>query len=139
MIDYRKFLLASAALLAATAAQAQDAPPAAVAQTDAADLCPNCLVVADRRAAPDIVVSAGAPQYANQIGQAVTVITRDEIEQRQTVSISDLLATTPGVTVSRNGGVGTLTAVRIRGAEGEQTLTIIDGVRVNDPSSPGGA
>ena len=52
--------------------------------------------------------------------------------------LSDILATTPGVTVSRNGGVGTVTSVRIRGAEGDQTLVLIDGVRVNDPSSPGG-
>lgn len=143
MIDYRKFLLTSAALLAATAAHAQDAPAAAAPQAAPADDCQttnDCDIVGDFvRLPPDIIVSAGAPQHANQIGQAVTVITRDEIEQRQTVSISDLLATTPGVTVSRNGGVGTLTAVRIRGAEGEQTLTIIDGVRVNDPSSPGGA
>ena len=32
-------------------------------------------------------------------------------------SLSDLLATTPGVTVTRNGGVGGFTAVRMRGAE----------------------
>lgn len=88
----------------------------------------------------DIVVTAtGVPQAPEDIGQAVTVIDRQTIEQRQTVALSDLLATTPGVTVTRNGGIGTLTAVRIRGAEGEQTLTLIDGVRVNDPSSPGGA
>ncbi|HWU72259.1 MAG TPA: TonB-dependent receptor [Sphingomonas sp.] len=88
----------------------------------------------------DIVVTAtGVPQSPEDIGQAVTVIDRQTIEQRQTVAIADLLATTPGVTVTRNGGIGTLTAVRIRGAEGEQTLTLIDGVRVNDPSSPGGA
>jgi vitamin B12 transporter len=90
--------------------------------------------------ADDIVVTAtGVAQPADQVGQAITVITRDDIERRQTVSVSDLLATTPGVTVTRNGGIGTLTAVRLRGAEGDQTLTIIDGVRVNDPSSTGGA
>ena len=42
------------------------------------------------------------------------------------------------MTVTRNGGVGTLTNLRIRGAEAEQTLVLIDGVRINDPSSPGG-
>jgi vitamin B12 transporter len=88
----------------------------------------------------DIIVTAtGVPQAPETIGQAVTVIDRQTIEQRQTVALSDLLATTPGVTVSRNGGLGALTAVRIRGAEDSQTLTLIDGVRVNDPSSPGGA
>ena len=49
-------------------------------------------------AADDIVVTAtGVAQPADQVGQAITVITREDIERRQTVSVSDLLATTPGV------------------------------------------
>ena len=93
----------------------------------------------ERARATDIVVTAsGVEQDADTTGQAVTVIDRATIERRQTVALSDLLATTPGVTVTRNGGLGTVTAVRIRGAEGDQTLTLIDGVRVNDPSAPGG-
>lgn len=85
-----------------------------------------------------IVTAIGVEQSADLTGQAVTVIDRATIEQRQTVALSDLLSTTPGVTVTRNGGLGTVTSVRIRGAESDQTLTLIDGVRVNDPSSPGG-
>ncbi|MES2097991.1 MAG: TonB-dependent receptor [Pseudomonadota bacterium] len=94
----------------------------------------------DKAADPtDIVITAsGVAEKAEDVGQAITIIDRKTIEQRQTVALSDLLATTPGVTVTRSGGLGTLTAVRIRGAEGDQTLTLIDGVRVNDPSSPGG-
>ena len=89
--------------------------------------------------APEVVVTATrAAQPLSEIGQAVTVIDRAEIERRQTVVVSDLLATTPGVTVTRNGTVGALTSVRIRGAEADQTLVVIDGVRVNDPSSTGG-
>lgn len=91
-------------------------------------------------AAPgDILVTAArAAQFPEEVGQAVTVIDRDLLLQRQTVIVSDLLAQTPGVTVTRNGGVGGFTGVRIRGAEAEQTLVLIDGVRINDPSSPGG-
>lgn len=87
----------------------------------------------------DVVVTATrSEQNRRETGQAVTIISRDEIERRQTVAVSDLLATTPGVTVTRNGSVGGFTGVRIRGAEAEQTLVVIDGIRVNDPSSPGG-
>ena len=87
----------------------------------------------------DIVVTATrAEQSADETGQAITLIDRALIEQRQAVIVSDLLATTPGVTVSRNGPAGGFTGVRIRGAEAEQTLVLIDGVRVNDPSAPGG-
>lgn len=89
---------------------------------------------------PDVVVTATrAEQGARETGQAVTIIDREEIERRQTVVVTDLLQTTPGVTVTRNGSIGGVTAVRIRGAEDAQTLVVIDGVRVNDPSSPAGA
>ncbi|HVF94143.1 MAG TPA: TonB-dependent receptor [Sphingomonas sp.] len=111
-----KFLLLLSAALVATPATAQTLPEEV-----------------------DVVVTASrVEQPAAEVGQAVTVIGRDEIERRQTTTIADLLATTPGVTVTRNGGVGSFTGVRIRGADAEQTLVVIDGVRVNDPSSPGG-
>ncbi len=120
-----------AGLLLAAPAQAQTADPCA-------DPAAQCIVIADERTPPDIIVAGRVPQYASEIGQAVTVLTREDIDRRQAVVLSDLLATTPGVTFSRNGGVGTLTTVRLRGAEGDQTLVVIDGVRVNDPSSTGG-
>ncbi|MFC4292647.1 TonB-dependent receptor plug domain-containing protein [Sphingorhabdus arenilitoris] len=90
------------------------------------------------RLRPIIVTANGAPSYPEQVGQSITEINLPLIEQRQAATISDLIDSTPGVTVSRNGGIGKTTALRIRGAEGDQTLTLIDGVRVNDPSSPGG-
>lgn len=86
-----------------------------------------------------VVVASGVEQRADQVGRSITLIDRAEIEQRQTVALSDLLATTPGVTVVRNGGLGTATALSIRGAQSDQTLVLIDGIRVADPSSTGGA
>ncbi|WP_313535829.1 TonB-dependent receptor plug domain-containing protein [Sphingomonas sp.] len=86
-----------------------------------------------------VVVASGVAQRADTVGRSITTIDRDEIEQRQTVALSDLLATTPGVTVVRNGGLGTATALSIRGAQSDQTLVLIDGIRVGDPSATGGA
>ena len=87
----------------------------------------------------DIIVTAtGAPAARSEIGQSVSVLTADDIAVRQTISVAELLAHVPGVTVTRNGSAGSFAAVRIRGAEGEQTLALIDGIKVNDPSSPGG-
>ncbi len=85
-----------------------------------------------------IVTATGAPSRSADTGQAVSTLGQSEIDVRQTVGVAELLASQPGVTVSRNGGLGGFSAVRIRGAEGEQTLALIDGVKVNDPSSPGG-
>jgi vitamin B12 transporter len=88
---------------------------------------------------PIIVTATGADGYSNETGQAITLLNSEEIATRQPSTLPELLSTTPGVTISRNGPIGGVTAVRIRGAEGDQTLTLIDGVRINDPSSPGGA
>lgn len=85
-----------------------------------------------------IVTATGAPTRSSDTGQAVSILSQNEIDVRQSIGVAELLASQPGVTISRNGGLGGFSAVRIRGAEGEQTLALIDGVKVNDPSSPGG-
>lgn len=91
------------------------------------------------RAGTDIVVTANrSAQPVDRVGQSVTVLDTQTITRRQSVVVSDLLRQTPGVTVVRNGGVGTSTSVNIRGAESDQTVALIDGVKLNDPSSPGG-
>jgi vitamin B12 transporter len=87
----------------------------------------------------EIVVSATrSPQLLYRIGSSVTVLSSEVIKSSQTVVISDLLGQTPGVNVTRNGGVGGATSLRIRGAETDQTVVLIDGVKLNDPSAVGG-
>lgn len=85
-----------------------------------------------------ILVSARAPLTELQTGSSVTVLTAADVERLQVPMLVDVLRLQPGVTFSSNGGAGGFTAVRLRGAEGEQTTLVIDGVKVADPSSPGG-
>jgi vitamin B12 transporter len=96
----------------------------------------------DREPKPEgevIVVTANRTgQPINRVGQSVSVIDMAELERRQTQTIADVLRTVPGITITRNGGIGTATSVFIRGAESDQTVALIDGVKLNDPSSPGG-
>ena len=83
---------------------------------------------------PEMVVTASRTTVATrEVGSAITVITAEQIERRQVRFVSDILRQVPGVAVSRAGNVGAVTQVRIRGAEGNHTLVIIDGVEVNDP------
>lgn len=83
---------------------------------------------------PELVVTASRTTVATkEVGSAITVITAEQIERRQVRFVSDILRQVPGVAVSRAGNVGAVTQVRIRGAEGNHTLVIIDGVEVNDP------
>lgn len=85
-----------------------------------------------------IVVANRVPVEADKVGNSVSVLTREAIRESQAVLTSDLLATLPGVGVTRNGGPGTATLLRVRGAESDHTLVLIDGVQINDPASPGG-
>ncbi len=56
----------------------------------------------------------------------------------RTLAVSDALQQSPGLTVVRNGGTGQTTTIGLRGAEAGQTLVLIDGVRLNDPSTVDG-
>lgn len=86
-----------------------------------------------------IVVTAGRSEQAlPEVGKSISVIGVDTLELRQTATVADVLRTLPGVTIQRNGGLGAFTSVFIRGAQSEQTVALIDGVKLNDPSSPGG-
>jgi vitamin B12 transporter len=82
-----------------------------------------------------IVTGSRTPILAGDIGSAVTVITRDDIERRQARYVSDLLRSVPGFAVSHSGVVGSQTQVRVRGSEANQVLVLIDGVRANDPAT----
>jgi vitamin B12 transporter len=86
-----------------------------------------------------IVVTAGrAAQPLSQVGQSITVFDAATIKTLQAVTPLELLRQTPGVTVAQNGGIGTSASVFIRGAETDQTVALIDGVKITDPSQPGG-
>lgn len=84
----------------------------------------------------EMVVTAGlAPISIRDVAGSVTVFTREDIEQRQVKYLADLLRDVPGFSVSQSGGPGTQTQVRVRGAEANQLLVLMDGIRANDPAS----
>lgn len=72
---------------------------------------------------------------AARVGSAFSVVDRALIERRQAVLASDLLQDLPGVAVSRLGGPGSQTQLRLRGAEANHVLVLIDGMPVNDPAA----
>jgi vitamin B12 transporter len=86
-----------------------------------------------------VVTANGIATPADETGQAITVIDRKALETEQSVSITEILRKVPSVTFAANGGIGAATSVFIRGGESAQTLVLIDGVRINDPSSPNAA
>ncbi|WP_329647796.1 TonB-dependent receptor plug domain-containing protein [Hyphomicrobium sp.] len=72
---------------------------------------------------------------AHQIGSAVTVVTGTQLRAQQVRNAADALRSLPGVHVSQSGSGGGLTQVRIRGAEANHTLVLIDGIEASDPNN----
>lgn len=84
----------------------------------------------------EIIVSGGrTPVDAQSYARAATVITARDLEQRQVKTVADALRQVPGVHVSRTGGIGGTTAIRIRGAEANHVLVLIDGVEMANSSA----
>ncbi len=115
------------------------APVAAFAEAD--QQAPSPDVAAGRAATglAEVVVTANrSAQPIERVGSSVTVLTETAIARSQAIAAADLLARTPGVSFTRNGGPGTTTSLNIRGAESQHTVVLVDGVKLNDPSSTQG-
>lgn len=121
--------LAAAGLLAAFPAMAVEADQQAAAPDVAA--APSQLA--------DVIVTANrTEQPLERVGASVTVLNQAAIEAAQSTALVELLERTPGVSFARNGGVGTTAGVFIRGGESYHTVLVVDGVKLNDPSSTQG-
>lgn len=85
-----------------------------------------------------IVTATRAPLTLDEVPSSIAVLDKAAIDRAQDIGVTELLLRTPGISIARNGGYGAATSLRIRSAESEHTVTVIDGVKLNDPSSTGG-
>lgn len=103
-------------------------------------LCLPATAQADE-AAPDasiVVTSLRTPVEQTRVSSSVTVLDEAAIRDKQPIALTDVLLRTPGISMTRNGGYGTATSLRIRGADAGQSVMVIDGMRLSDPSSTAG-
>jgi vitamin B12 transporter len=77
-----------------------------------------------------VVTATRVEQRASEVIGSVSVITRADIERRAVQSLQDLLRGETGFNVANNGGLGKLSNVFVRGADAEQVLVLVDGVRI---------
>lgn len=68
---------------------------------------------------------------------SATVVTRDQIDARQPVELSDVLRQLPSMELSRNGGPGATSSLFTRGTSGGHTLILVDGMRLSSATSGG--
>jgi len=82
-----------------------------------------------------IITATRAPQLQRDVLSDVTVITAEDIARSGAGSIIDVLQRQRGIEISRNGGPGTNSAVFIRGANSNQNVVLVDGVRIGSSTS----
>ena len=83
---------------------------------------------------PIVVTASRVTSEAREIGSAVSIITRADIQRNQIIFLKDILQDAPGVQTTADRP-GQLTSVRIRGSNNNEILWLIDGIELGDPSA----
>jgi vitamin B12 transporter len=63
------------------------------------------------------------------------IISREDIENMQVVSVAEILKTVAGIHVTNQGSAGQLTSVFTRGTNSNHTLVLVDGVRIGSATT----
>ncbi|MEC4596200.1 TonB-dependent receptor domain-containing protein [Burkholderia vietnamiensis] len=118
---------AASALLCPLAHAAGDTTPAEASPPAAGTELPTIAVTDTRR----------LPESFDQRYATTQVLTRADLERLSPSepSITQALATLPGVTVSSNGGPGSSASVSIRGSSASQVAVFIDGIPIGSPTT----
>lgn len=89
---------------------------------------------------PDLLITAGAqPLPTKEVASSFTIISQQDIKRFQYRTIVDALKQVPGLSVIQLGGAGAQTSIFTRGTNSNETLVLLNGQPISDPSSPSGA
>jgi vitamin B12 transporter len=87
----------------------------------------------------EVVVTADRePEPISRTGSSISVVKSETLASSNPGSLVDALRTVPGLDISESGGPGSTSNIRLRGANTGQTLVMIDGIRINDPTAASG-
>ena len=86
-----------------------------------------------------VVTATRIPTPQSQIASSITVITAEDIANRQDQSLPDALKEVPGLNLVQSGGPGGQTSIFMRGTNSNHTKVLVDGIDLSDPSNPTGA
>jgi len=82
-----------------------------------------------------VITASRAPEQEADTPATFTIIDARRIQRLDEPLARDLIRLVPSAAVSSSGPAGSLTDVRIRGAEANHTLLFIEGIRTNDPAT----
>lgn len=104
----------------------------ALAITLASLLSPVSSLQAQETSADEtIVVTANRFEKVDAavLAQSV-VVTKEDIERLQAVSLVDIFKTLPSIEISQYGGRGQTASIHVRGGSSSQVLVLVDGIRM---------
>ena len=82
-----------------------------------------------------VVTAQGSAQPVDEVSKAITVVDRNEIDDRDESSVAEALRSVPGLRVQQLGGPGSFTSIKTRGLRNEDTAVLIDGLRFRDAAA----
>ncbi len=85
--------------------------------------------------APIVVVATRTPADVRTLGTAVDQISASDLERQQVTTLAAALGAVPGAPAFANGAVGSDVSVFMRGADSDQVLFLVDGIRLNDANT----
>jgi vitamin B12 transporter len=91
--------------------------------------------VADPAIGTVLVTATRTPQRADKMIPDTTVIASDEISRAGPGSVARLLRRQRGIEIVRNGGPGSSTSVFLRGANSNQGVVLVDGMRIGSSTT----
>jgi vitamin B12 transporter len=84
---------------------------------------------------PVITTATRTPADQQSLGSAVDVISAADLARRQVTTLSGALGSAPGAPSFASGAPGAVTSLFLRGANSNQALFLVDGLRLNDPNT----
>jgi outer membrane cobalamin receptor len=87
----------------------------------------------ERLSATVVVTAQAEPLTAVHSTAPVRVVSSEEMERRQAISLVSLLAATPGISFSRLGNEGGITTLFLNGGNSNFTKFLVDGTPLNEP------
>ena len=85
---------------------------------------------------PQVVVTANrVPQPIDKVIADVVVVDAEQIARAGPIGLAELLQRHAGVELSSNGGPGQPSGVFVRGANTNQVVVLVDGVRINSATT----
>jgi vitamin B12 transporter len=84
---------------------------------------------------PVLVVATRTPDDIRTLGSAVDLVTAGDLSREQITSPAAALGGVPGAPLFPNGAAGSDASIFTRGSDSDQTLFLVDGIRLNDANT----